>query len=168
MTSPKQFVANHLKRPFGMRIGHIYLSNEADSSARRFVRLVQMLALHGFEQHVIVRNTDLIERLERTRGVSVEANVRTPVSAFCMMPSIDVVHLHDRSSWQAGLLFVLTKSVPYVLTALPESEQGGGAVATATQKRATALIDPEVADVVTHIQVYRQAAENLKIPTMLL
>lgn len=151
-----------------MRIGHICLSKDANCSARRFVRLIQTLALHGFEQHVIVRNAVIAKGVERTKGVSVESDIRTPVSAFCMMSSVDVVHLHDRFSWQAGLLFVLTKSVPYVLTALPVSEQFGGAVVNATQRRAAALIDPEIADVATHIQIYRQATENLQIPTMLL
>ncbi|MEL7185368.1 MAG: hypothetical protein AAFN50_02890 [Pseudomonadota bacterium] len=151
-----------------MHVGHINLAEAFNGVGEHFVRLIEELKLHGVEQHVVVRNTELAKRLEIIDGVTVGPCVRSAVTAYCLMPNVDVVHLHDRSSWNAGLLLVLTRSIPFVMTADKAIALSNSPLVSAVRNRAASLVDPEIAEVSTHIQIYRQAADQLSMPTLML
>ncbi len=36
--------------------------------------------------------------------------------AYCLMPDVDLAHVHESRSGQAGLLLTLTRSIPFVIT----------------------------------------------------
>jgi hypothetical protein len=108
-----------------LKIGHISLAKSFKRTGEHFVALVETLDRRGVEQHVIVRNSSLAGRVEVCSRVTVAPTTASPVIAYCLMPAVDVVHVHDETSAQAGLLLVLTRSMPYVATrrrlARPES-----------------------------------------------
>ncbi len=151
-----------------LMLGHINLAETFNGAGEHFVRLIESLRQHGFDQYVIVRNTELAKRLDIVEGITVGPCVRSPVTAHCLMPRVDVVHLHDRSSWQAGLLQILTRSIPFVVTSNDSISDSRNPVIAAVRNRAAALIDPHAADIAAHIQIYRQAASSLRVPTLLL
>lgn len=151
-----------------MHVGHINLAESFNGAGEHFVKLIESLRMHGVEQYVVVRNVELAKRLDIVQGVTVGPCVRTAITAHCLVPDVDVVHLHDRTSWQAGLLLILTKSIPYVLTDRNNGELNGNPLTRAVRDRSAGLIDPEVADVAAHLQIYRQATSNLSMPTLLL
>ena len=99
-----------------MKIGHINLARSMNGTGEHFIALVEALDRQGAEQHVIVRNEVLARRLAIYANVSVGPTTSAAVVAYCLMPGVDVVHCHDERAAQAGLLMVLTRSVPYVLT----------------------------------------------------
>ena len=35
--------------------------------------------------------------------------------AYCLMPEVDIVHIHEPDSGQAGLLLTLARSIPFVM-----------------------------------------------------
>lgn len=99
-----------------MFIGHINLSETFDGAGEHFVHLIESLQQHNTQQYILVRNTELAKRLDIVEGVTVGPAVRSLVSAYCLMPDVDVVHIHDTTSWPAGLLLTLTRSTPFTLT----------------------------------------------------
>ena len=99
-----------------MNIGHINLGTDFDSTAARFVLLVEALRDAGAEQHILVRDAALARRLKLVEGVTVGPVVHSPVMAYCLLPRVDVAHAHDLGAGHAGLLLALTRSIPYVLT----------------------------------------------------
>ncbi len=98
-----------------MRVGHINLETSFNGTGEHFVSLVESLREAGVEQYVLVRNVTLAKRLDAVAGVTVGPVVRSPVTACCLMPRVDIVHIHDAAATQAGLLLTLTRSIPYVL-----------------------------------------------------
>jgi hypothetical protein len=100
-----------------MRIGHICLAGEGDPDIERFARLIEAISRHAVEQHVLVASHGLAQRLAKCAGVTVGPTVRSPLMAYCLMPNVDVAHVHDGKSGQAGLLLTLTRSIPFVMTA---------------------------------------------------
>ncbi len=122
-----------------MHIGHINLSASLDETSEHFIVLVEMLQSQGQHQHLVVGNPELARRLRRLDRVAVAPVVRSPVSAFCLTPSLDVVHIHDPEAGQAGLLLTLTRSIPFVLThrgALP----GRNPLTQAIYRRASLVV----------------------------
>ena len=151
-----------------MQIAHINLIESFDNQAARFIELVESVKKHGLQQYVVVRNRDIAKRLDAVDDVTVGPCVRTAITAHCLVPAVDVVHLHDRNSGSAGLLLVLTRSIPFVLSADATGETTSNPITKAVQRRAAGLIDPDIADVATHLQIYRQAADRLRVPMMIL
>ena len=112
--------------------------------------LVEALALHGIEQHAVVRNLQLAKRLAACQNVSVGPLARSPAMAYCLMPDVDVAHAHDSRSIQAGLLLALTRSVPYVLTYRDTKKPPLNTLTRCFYRRAVGIVCPEdaIADVI--------------------
>ena len=78
--------------------------------------LVVALDRHDIEQHVLISDVALARRLAACQHVTVGPIVNTPVMAYCLMPAVEIVHIHESRSGQAGLLLTLTSSIPFVIT----------------------------------------------------
>ena len=151
-----------------MHIGHINLAESFNGAGEHFVRLIESLRQHSFEQYVLVRNVALAKRLDLIDGVTVGPVIRSAITAYCLMPTVDVIHIHDTKSTSAGLLSTLTRGVPFVMTRRCELGNGMNPLITAAQNRAAGFIDEDQIAVNDHIEMYRRAADTLRIPTMLL
>jgi hypothetical protein len=149
-------------------IGHINLSVTFDGACEHFVHLIESLQQHNTRQYILVRNSELAKRLDCVAGVTVGPAVRSPVSAYCLMPAVDVVHIHDASGWPAGLLLTLTRSTPFTLTRHASETTAGNPLAQAALKRASGFIDENQLDALDHLQVYRRALDSFRVPNMLL
>ncbi len=125
-----------------MRIGHIDLSVHISTAQEQLVVLVEALTAHGVEQHVLVRNPFLAKRLAVCTEVSVGPIVRSPVTAFCVMPDVDIVHAHDRKAISSGLLLRLTRSIPFVLTHRQCSTPGNNPITRFKYGRAAGIVCP--------------------------
>lgn len=131
-----------------MLVGHINLSPGMQGTGEQLVNLVEALQESGVQQHVLVRNVTLARRLAAVEGVNVGAIVHTPIMAYCLLPRVDVLHVHEPAAGQAGLLSALTRSIPYVLTHRGAVPRGSNPLLQAIYKRASAVIcqdDSEIA-----------------------
>ena len=155
-------------RQTNLFIGHINLAASFNGAGEYFVSLIEALQVHGMKQFVVVRNVDLAKRLEIIEDVTVGPIARSPVTAHSLIPSVDVVHIHDRSGWQAGLLLILTKSIPFVLIDRESIHLSKNPIAQSVYKRAAALIPESEVGVAEHLAAYRRAVDSLRVPTMLL
>ena len=99
-----------------MKIGHICLTPPGNEVSEHFATLVEALDRHDSEQHVLVASVMLAKRLAGCQNVTVGPIVKTPVMAYCLMPNVDLAHVHEGKSGQAGLLLTLTRSIPFVIT----------------------------------------------------
>jgi len=133
-----------------VQIGHINLAKSFNGTGEHFVTLVEGLQRDGVSQYILVRNTMLAKRLDVVDGVVVGPIVRSPVTAYCLMPNLDLVHVHEMAGAQAGLLLMLTRSIPYVLSY-------GGAISKnpltqSVYRRASAVIcrDDSEASILRH------------------
>lgn len=99
-----------------MDIGHICLATPDSDAGERFAALVEAISRRGVEQHVLVANLALARRLADCERVTVGPVVKSPVMAYCLMPNVDITHVHESKSGQAGLLLTLTRSIPFVLS----------------------------------------------------
>ena len=126
-------------------IGHINLAASSNGTGEHFVSLVEGLQKEGVDQHVLVHNQVLARRLAVIDGVTVGPIVKSAVTAFCLMPKCDLVHIHDAASAQAGLLLTLTRSIPYVITQ-GETLPGKGPIVQAIYKRAARIICRDASD----------------------
>lgn len=145
-------------------IGHINLAKSCNGAGEFFVNLVEALHQGGVRQHVLVRSVALAKRLELIDDVTVGPVVRSTVMAYCLMPHVDVVHVHDRSEGQSGLLLSLTRSIPYVLSHHGESP-GGNRLTQAVYKRASGIIYQSDADAAKHLRIYKHAIESWRTAT---
>jgi len=105
-----------MNRESDVHLGHINLAKSFNGAGDHFVGLVEALQQAGVEQHVLVRNETLAKRISAVPGVVVGPLVRSAVTAYCLMPHRDLVHIHDLTAGQAGLLLTLTRSIPYILS----------------------------------------------------
>lgn len=151
-----------------MYVGHINLQKSFNRTAEQFVSLIDSLQKIDLNQYVVVRNVALARRLDELDNVTVGPVVRSPITAYCLMPPVDVVHIHDHSGWQAGLLLFLTKSIPFVLTQREKNSTANSALAKSIYKRASGLIDETAMSAGEHLHAYRSAADSLRMPKMLL
>lgn len=151
-----------------MYIGHVNLSETFDGAGEHFVHLIESLQQHNTRQYVLVRNIALAKRLDLVENVTVGPVVRSPITAYCLMPDVDLVHIHDQTSWPAGLLFALTKSIPFAMTRHGSFAIGINPLNKAVVKRASGFIEEDQKDVLDHLQVYRRAVDQCQMPTMLL
>lgn len=107
-----------------------------------FVELVEGLSKLGVKQHVIVRDPAIARRLEQCDGVTLGQTVNAAVTAYCLMPQLPLVHVHDEASAHAGLLLTLTRSIPYVATRRCESPPDDNPIIRSVYRRAVSLICP--------------------------
>jgi len=139
-----------------MHIGHINLAKSFNGAGEHFVSLVEALREQGMQQHVLVRNIALAKRLDLVDKVTAGPAVRSAIMAYCLMPHVDVVHIHDPSDGQAGLLLTLTRSIPFVLTHRDDAP-GRNPLTQAVYKRASGIIYQSDADAAKHLRIYRHA-----------
>lgn len=139
-----------------MHIGHINLAKSLNGAGQHFVNLVESLQRLGVQQYVLVRNVELAKRLDLIDDVTVGPVVRSAVMAYCLTPRLDVVHVHDPSEGQSGLLLTLTRSIPYVLTHR-DNAPGKNPLMQAVYKRATGIIYQSDADAAKHLRIYNHA-----------
>ena len=151
-----------------VRIGHINLAPSFSSAGDNFIALIEALRRHGIHQHLVVRDASLAKRLSIIENVAVGSTVRSSIIAYCMMPDVDVVHIHDSASANAGLLLTLTRSIPFVLNYDECQSQSHSPVLQATISRSSGVVAPGTCDAVEHMKLYRRAADSLRVPTMLL
>ena len=135
-----------------MQIGHINLARSFNGTGEHFISLVEGLQREGISQYVLVRNVTMAKRLATVRDVTVGPVVRSAVTACCLMPRLDLVHIHDMSAAQAGLLLVLTRSIPYVLSYSGDEVIGRNPITQAVYRRATKVIcgDDSEASILRH------------------
>ena len=126
-----------------MIVGHINLATSMNGTGEHFIRLIEALNRHGIEQHVLVANLSLAKRVKVYDGVTTGPVVKTPIMAYCLMPDVKVVHAHDNSGGQAGLLMTLTRSIPYIFTRRDALPVGKNPIARSTVRRAAGLICPD-------------------------
>jgi hypothetical protein len=123
-----------------MKIGHIYLATAADTTDADFAELVETLAGLDIAQHVLVGSVSLARRLAAARNVTIGPIVKAPVMAYCLMPDVDVVHVHEVRSGQAGLLLTLTRSIPFVITARDVEKSSRNPLTRSVFHRAAAVV----------------------------
>ncbi|MDJ0710444.1 MAG: hypothetical protein QNJ14_08645 [Woeseiaceae bacterium] len=128
-------------------MGHVNLARPGDSYGESFVDLVQALHCEGLEQHLVLRDRAIVERLVPLDGVSISPVVHTAVTASCLVPSVDITHVHDLAAGQAGLILTLTRSIPYVLTHAGEVPNRRNPLAHAIYRRAACVICADHADI---------------------
>lgn len=129
-----------------MQIGHINLAKSFNGTGEHFVSLVESLQQEGVSQHVLVRNKTLAKRLHAVDEVVVGPVVASPISAYCLMPHLDLVHIHDCRAGQAGLLLALTRSIPFVLTHRGSVPASFNPLMQAVYHRATSIICMDESD----------------------
>lgn len=139
-----------------MYIGHINLAKSFNGAGEHFVRLIEALRTPGVRQYMLVRNIELAKRLDLVGEVTVGPVVRSAVTAYCLMPAVDVVHIHDPDDGQAGLLLTLTRSIPFVLTH-HETAPGNSPLGRAVYRRAAGMIYNADDDATKHLRIYRHA-----------
>ncbi len=139
-----------------MYIGHINLAKSFNGAGEHFVSLVEALQAQGARQYILVRNISLAKRLDLVGNVTAGPAVRSAVMAYCLMPPVDVVHIHDPSEGQAGLLLTLTRSIPFVLTHR-DDEPGRNPITQAVYRRSSGIIYQSDADPAKHLRIYRHA-----------
>ncbi|MDH4125860.1 MAG: hypothetical protein OEW64_08025 [Gammaproteobacteria bacterium] len=145
-----------------MRLGHICLLAEGCPDRAWFAELVAAISRHEVEQHVLVASASLAERLAGYTNVTVGPIVRSPVLAYCLMPNVEVAHVHDSDSGQAGLLLTLTRSIPFVLTVDDSLSKDSSPLARSVRNRAACTIQSRPADGAdlaarNYLEIYRAA-----------
>lgn len=128
----------------------------------QFVFLIEALQRRDVEQHVLVADSGIARRLALLENVSVGPVVHSAISAYCLLPRVDLVHVHDTTSAQAGLLLALTRSIPYVLTHRGSLPSGKSPLLQSIYKRAVRVICPDSSDEA----VLRHFEPDLRISVM--
>lgn len=147
-----------------VHIGHINLAKSFNGAGEHFVNLIEALRNHGTQQFVLVGNVALAKRLDLVDNVTVGPVVRSAVMAYCLMPHLDVVHIHDPSEGQSGLLLTLTRSIPFVLTHHDQSP-GNNPLTQAVYRRASGIIYQCDADAAKHLRIYKHAVDSWRAAT---
>ncbi len=123
-----------------MFIGHINLAPKMNGSEGQLILLVEALATHGVSQHAVVRNRPLACRLLASGVISVGPSARTAVTASCLMPDVDIVHVHDARSLPAGLILTLTRAIPYLVTYRSPSTPASNPLSRSMYRRAKSIV----------------------------
>jgi len=79
--------------------------------------------------------------------------------AYCLMPNVDLVHIHDTRSGQVGLLLTLTRSTPFVMTYDGEKRSGRNPIRQSILGRAQAMVSPSELDTEAVISIYRKTVD---------
>ncbi|MGI9220278.1 MAG: hypothetical protein ACR2QS_04480 [Woeseiaceae bacterium] len=143
-----------------MKVGQIYLEKAANDGARQFQAIVEGLDRLAVEQHVLVASTSLARSLSGLPYVTVGPVVSTPVMAYCLIPEVDVAHVHDSKSGQTGLLLTLTRAVPYVITSTEPMRLKRHSMWASILNRAKASISSDELHPDSLIETYRRAIEG--------
>ena len=148
-----------------MKIGHICLATPDSEASEYFAALVEALDQFGASQHVLVASVALARRLSKCEHVTIGPVVKTPVMAYCLMPDVDIAHVHEGKSGQSGLLLTLTRSVPFVITIDSGFEQDRSPIARSVLKRAVQTIkrndiEPDELVAGRHLNMYEDACQN--------
>ena len=146
-----------------MRVGHINLARPGDGRIPEFISLVEALHCEGIEQHLVVRDRWIIKHLMPLQGIKFGPVAHSAVTASCLIPKVDIAHIHDPAAGQAGLLLTLTRSIPYVLTHSGSLPKGRTPLAHAVYRRAACIICPEHAD----LDVLRHFEPGLQLAVIL-
>ena len=148
-----------------MNVGHIFLDRASNGAASQFASIVESLDRLTIDQHVLVADASLARSLRALPYVTVGPSVRTPVMAYCLMPAVDVVHIHDDRGGQAGLLLTLTRSVPFVMNSGVTPPGTRNPLKQSVLQRAQTMIEASQTDPESLIEIYRRAADALsKLP----
>lgn len=121
-------------------IGHVNLSKRFDSSGTQLLLLTRALSKHGVRQHAVVRCPLLLEGLSDITNVSLGPLADSPVMANCVLPAVDLAHLHDTRSATTGLILSLTRSIPYIITIRGRAVPAHHAIARSIHRRAACVI----------------------------
>ena len=148
-----------------MNIGHICLATPDSDASEYFAALVEALDGFGVSQHVLVASVALARRLAKCAHVTIGPVVKTPVMAYCLMPEVDIAHVHEGKSGQSGLLLTLTRSIPFVITVDNGYEQDKSPIARSVLSRAVQTIkrdDCEPGELAAgrHLNIYEDACQN--------
>ncbi len=137
-----------------MLVGHINLATSFNGMGEHFVSLAESLREAGVEQYVLVRNVTLAKRLDAVDGITVGPVVRSAVTAYCLMPRVDIAHVHDPAAAQAGLLLTLTRSIPYILSHSGNLPGRGNPLLHAVYRRALCVLcrDDGDASILRHFE----------------
>ena len=141
-----------------MRIGHVLLASTDKQIGQNLTALVRALSAHGIEQHALVSDAHLARDLISIGRVSVGPLVRSPIMACCLMPDVDLAHMHDIKGAQTGLLLALTRSVPYIITQRSASLGTTNAIVRSVYRRARCIVCESEHD---RIQVRRHFPDSL-------
>lgn len=123
-----------------MRIGHVFLASESEDTRQHLTVLVRALSVLGIEQHALVGDETLAQVLGSIDSVTVGPLVRTPIMACCLMPNVDLAHIHDIKGAQTGLLLALTRSVTYIITQRSTSFSASNAIMRSAYRRARCIV----------------------------
>jgi hypothetical protein len=143
-----------------MKIGHICLAMESDKALAGFVALVEALDRLAIDQHVLVASVSLARRLQSRPYVMVGPVVKTAVMAYCLMPDVDLVHVHDEKAEQAALLLRLTRSIPFVMTVRGTDDERLNPLSRAVRQRAACIVQQPYDEVGEIISTYRQTIDS--------
>jgi len=124
-----------------VKIGHICLTPPGNDVSERLAALVEALDRHDSVQHVLVASVMLAKRLAGCQNVTVGPIVKTPVMAYCLMPNVDLAHVHEGKSGQAGLLLTLTRSIPFVITTSAGSDNTTSPLTRSVLNRAAHVLE---------------------------
>lgn len=142
-----------------MKIGHICLSMKSDEVLAGFAALIEALDRLAIDQHVVVSSPALARRLQSCPYVTVGPVVKTAVMAYCLMPDVDLVHVHDEKAEQAALLLRLTRSIPFVLTARDTNDERLNPLSRAVRQRAASIVQQPYDDYSEIISTYRRTID---------
>ncbi len=123
-----------------VHIGHINLATSFNGTGEHFVSLVESLSLQGVSQHVVACNSALLRRVAVCEKVTAGPATNSTLMASCLLPLVDVVHIHEDEDAQAGLLLKLTRSIPYVLTHRSADPPGSHPLMRSAYRRAAGVI----------------------------
>ena len=156
-----------------MKIGQICLATPSDEISEQFASLVEALARHDIEQHVLVASVALAQRLAACDSVTVGPVVKSPVMAYCLTPTVDLAHVHEIRSGQAGLLLTLTRSIPFVITTRANAADSRNPLTRSVLHRAADTISdintrPARQAAAEHLRIYHRAIETWRGSTLLL
>ena len=142
-----------------MKIGHLYLVTASGDSISHFVKLIESLDRLAIDQHALVASKSLARRLHSCPYVTVGPVVKSPVMAYCLMPPVDLVHIHDGKSGQVGLLLTLTRSTPFVMTESDDVVNGRSTLRRSIMHRAQAVVPQAISDPEEIIRIYRRTVD---------
>lgn len=156
-----------------MKIGQICLAAPSDDSGEKFAMLVETLAELDIKQHVLVGSVSLARRLASCRNVTVGPVVKTPVMAYCLMPDVDVAHIHEVKSGQAGLLLTLTRSIPFIINSNGGEQSSKNPLTRSVIHRASLVIttaedQPIQRTAAEFLRVYQDAMDSWQRSAMMM
>jgi glycosyl transferase family 4 len=121
-------------------VSHVYLEPFCNGSGAHVVCLIEALARLGITQHVLVSSRSMAGRLSDCRNVTVGPLVSSPITSYCLIPKVDILHVHDESGGRAGLLLTLTRATPFVMTRRGEVPPCPNPLSHSIYRRAASLI----------------------------